>query len=151
MTEKLDELHLSAWRAFITAHALLIDAIDRELAQAGRVSLQWYDVLIELYEAPDRRLRMSELARKVVLTKSTVSRLVDRLEKEGLLERQNAPTDGRGAYAVLTEKGVQALREAWSVYASGIRTYFAQHLTADEASALSAVMQKMIDAAAQDL
>jgi DNA-binding MarR family transcriptional regulator len=147
MTEKLDELHLGAWRTFITAHALLIDAIDRELAQAERVPLQWYDVLIELYEAPDRRLRMSELARKVVLTKSTVSRLVDRLENEGLLERQSTPTDGRGAFAVLTEKGERALREAWSVYARGIHTYFAQHLTDDEARAFIEMMQKMIDGA----
>lgn len=145
MTEKLDDLHLTAWRNLITAHALLIDTIDRELSEAEKVPLQWYDVLIELYEAPDHRLRMTELARKVVLTKSTVSRLVDRLEAEGLLTRETAPTDGRGAYAVLTDKGHQALRDAWHVYAKGIKTHFAQHLNDDETETFVRVFQKIID------
>jgi hypothetical protein len=64
MSRKLDELHLAAWRNFITAHARLIARIDQELADAGCVPLHWYDVLIELAEAPEGRLRMSELARK---------------------------------------------------------------------------------------
>lgn len=146
MTEKLDDLHLTAWRTFITAHATLIEIIDRRLVEAGCVPLQWYDVLIELYEAPEHRLRMTELARKVVLTKSTVSRLVDRLEAEGLLTRETTPTDGRGAFAVLTDKGHKALRDAWHIYAEGIKTHFAQHLNDAEAETLVRVFQKMVSA-----
>ena len=144
MTEKLDELYLTAWRAFITAHAKLIDVIDHELIEADCVPLQWYDVLIELYEAPERRLRMSELARKVVLTKSTVTRLVDRLEAAGLLIREATPTDGRGAFAVLTEQGLQSLRKAWPVYAKGIRTHFANRLSAEEAETLTDALQRIL-------
>src|SRR5262245_56887236 len=120
MTEHLDELHLAAWRTFITAHARLIDRIDGELIAAARLPLHWYDVLVELVEAPDHRLRMHELARSVVLSRSGLTRLVDRLESAGLLRRQPDPADRRGAYAVLTEEGRAALRKAWPVYAAGI-------------------------------
>jgi len=146
MSEKLDELHLAAWRNFITAHARLIDRIDRELADAGCVPLHWYDVLIELAEAPERRLRLSDLARKVVLSRSGLTRLVDKLEAAGLLTREAAPTDGRGAFAVLTEEGRAALRRAWPVYARGIQEHFAQHLSDEEALVFRESLARMLEA-----
>ncbi len=145
MTQALDHDHLTAWRLFITAHATLIDVIDRELTSADHIPLHWYDVLIELAEAPNHRLRMHELARSVVLSRSAVTRLVDRLEVAGLLFRQPDPTDRRGAFAVLTPAGLAALRQAWPVYAQAIQRHFARLLTDGEAQTLSTVFQRILD------
>src|SRR5436309_905275 len=125
MTDGPDEPRLAAWRAFITAHAAVIGRIERDMAAARVIPLTWYDVLIELYEAPERRLRLHELADAVVLSRSGLSRLIDRLEGAGLLRREAAVTDRRGAYAVLTGEGIEAMRAAWPVYARGIADYFA--------------------------
>ncbi len=141
------ELSLSAWRAFITAHATLIDLIDRQMMVAGCIPLHWYDVLIELFEAPEQRLRLHELASKVVLSRSGLTRLVDRLENAGFLRREVDPSDRRGAFAVLTEAGRGALRRSWPVYAQGITTYFANHLSPAEAQTLSDVFTRLLEAA----
>lgn len=144
MSEQLDETALAAWRAFLTAHAVLTQRIDREMTQAGVVPLSWYDVLIELYEAPERRLRLSALAGQVVLSRSGLTRLVDRMERAGLLRREPAPDDRRGAFAVLTDEGHAALRRAWPVYAAGIARHFAEHLTADEAETIAGAMERLV-------
>lgn len=133
MIERLDDLQLSAWRNFLTAHAVLINQIDSDLAAADCIPLHWYDVLLELNTAPEKRLRLHELAEKVVLSRSGLTRLIDRLEKEHLLQRQPDPDDRRGLYAVITEDGIAALRKAWPVYAEGIKNRFAAHLSDDEA------------------
>jgi DNA-binding MarR family transcriptional regulator len=146
MDEKLGEVHLEAWRTFITAHARLIDAIDATLVDAEQLPLHWYDVLVELVEAPDRRLRLHELARRVVLSRSGLTRLLDRLEEAGLLSRQPDPSDRRGAYAVLTDKGREAMRRSWPVYARGIIKYFARHLSKSEAKTLTEMLKRMLDA-----
>jgi len=146
MAEELDETRLAAWRSFITAHAVLIDMIDRELVAAGCVPLQWYDVLVELVEAPDHRLRMHQLAAQVVLSRSGLTRLVDRLEAEGLLTRERSGQDRRGAYAVLTEKGRAALRQAWPIYARGIANHFARHLSGAEARTLTEAFEGILAA-----
>src|SRR5947209_4747658 len=117
--EHLSDQHLAAWRAFLKAHAIIINRIDRDLAAAELPPLSTYDVLIELYEAPEHRLRMHELAQRVVLSRSGLTRLVDRLEAEGLLIRERSGADRRGAYAVVTEEGIAALRRTWPVYARG--------------------------------
>jgi DNA-binding MarR family transcriptional regulator len=117
------------------------------MAAAGVIPLTWYDILIELYEAPQRRLRLHELARAVVLSRSTLTRTVDRLETAGLLRREPDPTDRRGAFAVLTDAGLEAMRAAWPVYAQGIVDYFACHLSDGEARLLTAVFERIRDAA----
>ncbi|HEY9742503.1 MAG TPA: MarR family transcriptional regulator, partial [Coleofasciculaceae cyanobacterium] len=98
MTTNLDESHNATWRLFLTSHALLIDLIEQELAQAGLPPLAWYDVLFALYEAPDHRMRLHELADAIVLRRSNLTRLVDRLEAAGLVCRKSCPTDRRGAF-----------------------------------------------------
>ena len=145
MNTQLDQTYLNAWRLFITSHARLIARIDQDLAAAGQIPLNWYDVLIELAEAPKHRLRMSELADKVVLSKSGLTRLVDRLEKEGFLRRKRTSEDKRGAYAVLTDQGWEAMRQAWPVYASGIQSYFAHYLNVDEAHLLTEAFSQMLE------
>lgn len=145
MAKELREQPLAAWRSFLTAHALIVEQIDQDLSAAGQVPLGWYDVLIELTEAPERRLRMNELARKVVLSRSGLTRLVDRIEAEGLLRRELDPTDRRGFYAILTDKGRAALRRAWPIYAQGISNYFARHFSNQEAQEMEALLMRVID------
>jgi DNA-binding MarR family transcriptional regulator len=148
MSAHVTPSQLTAWRLFITTHTTLIEQIDQELAVAGCVPLQWYDVLVELQEAPDRRLRMAELARRVILSRSSLTHIADRLEREGLLSRERVDTDRRGAYAVLTDQGYQALRAAWPIYARGIVQHFSRHLTEAELQTLSDVFQRLLTAVA---
>ncbi len=149
MTEKIDEFHLAAWRGFLNAHAAVIDHIERELAAAGCIPLSSYDVLVALSEATDNRLRMAELANRVVLSRSGLTRLVDRLEKDGLLARDRCGTDRRGAFAVLTEAGKETLRQAWPIYAQGIQKYFTSLLDDTEVKVLSKALGRISEAARQ--
>jgi DNA-binding MarR family transcriptional regulator len=149
MSEIIDEFHLAAWRAFINAHAAVIDRIEGELTRNGQLPLTSYDVLVALAEAEDQRLRMNDLANKVVvLSRSGVTRLVDRLEREGLLRRERTLEDRRGAYAVLTDEGQQALERARPVYARGIVEYFARHLSNSEVRTITSALAR-IDAEAR--
>jgi DNA-binding MarR family transcriptional regulator len=145
----LDGKREAAWRALITAHARVVERIERALAEAGLPPSGWYDVLLELSAAPDRRLRMHELARAVVLSRSGLTRLVDRLEKAGLLVREPTPEDGRGYFAVLTDEGREMLRRMWPVYAAGIAEHFGRHLTDEEARVLAQALSR-VRAAADD-
>src|SRR5713101_6505023 len=145
-TERLSEQYLKVWRVFLKAHATLIDRIDHDLVAAQRPPLSTYDVLIELYEAPEHRLRMHELAERVVLSRSGLTRLGDRLEAEGLLTRDRCGTDRRGAYAVITEQGIEALQQTWPIYAKGIAEYFAQWLTLEEAQLLESALGRILQA-----
>lgn len=149
MAEKIDERRLAAWRAFLNTHAAVIDLIERELAEADLLPLSSYDVLIELAEAPGQRLRMHELAEAVVLSRSGLTRLVDRLEREGLLARERADTDRRGAYAVLTPAGSQAIRRTWPTYARGIIRHFTAHLSDDETRTLTETLERIFALARQ--
>lgn len=146
MEDTLSETRLTTWRTLITTHATLIEQIDSELIKAGCIPLHWYDVLVELWEEPQHRLRMHELASRVVLSRSTLTRFVDRLEREGLIVRERSVTDRRGAYAVLTEHGAAALRQAWPIYARGIANHFAHYLSDAEAEVITAALTRMLDA-----
>ena len=138
-----DELRLAAWRAFLNAHASVVAAIERELAAQRFVPLTWYDVLVALWEAPEHRLRLHELARAVVLSRSGLTRLVDRLEGAGLLRREPCADDRRGVYAVLTPEGEATLRRTWPVYARGIVAHFSRHLSDDEARTLAEALGRV--------
>jgi DNA-binding MarR family transcriptional regulator len=145
----LDGTRLVAWRAFLNAHAAVIERIERDLAVADRLPLGAYDVLVALVQAPDERLRMGDLAQAIVLNKSTLTRRVDRLERAGLLTRERHQGDKRGAYAVLTERGRAAVRAAWPIYARGIQAHFGRHLTDDTARALTQALTRITDEAHQ--
>src|SRR4051812_47832045 len=122
--QQREEPRQAAWRAFLSAHALLVCKMDDELAEAGVLSMDSYDALLTLFEAPRRRLRLSELAERALLTRSGVTRLADRLERAGLLRREDCPGDRRGSFAVLTEKGEAELRRTWAVYSKSILAHF---------------------------
>lgn len=147
MENSLKRKQLVAWQTFVTAHAVVIDLIEQELASAQQLPLSSYDVLLALVNAPNRRLRMHELAKAVVLSRSGLTRLVDRLEQEGLLARDRSGPDRRATYAVLTLKGFRAFRRAWPIYAQGILKHFVQHLTEQEMSTLSQMLERVIAAA----
>lgn len=132
---------------FITAHATVIDLIEHELAEAEQLPLSSYDVLLALVEAPNRRLRMHELAQAIVLSRSGLTRLVDRLEQEGLLRRDRSGPDRRATYAVLTLKGFRAFRHAWPIYAQGIVKHFIQHLNEQEISNLTQMLERLLASA----
>jgi len=147
---RLDKARGEAWRTFLTAHAAVIERIERDLAREEMLPLGWYDVLLALSEASEQQLRMNELARAVVLSRSGLTRLVDRLEKAELLRRERCDDDRRGCYAVLTEEGRAALRRSWPVYAGGISEHFGRHLGDDEVTMLTEALGRVLTAARAD-
>jgi DNA-binding MarR family transcriptional regulator len=127
--KRLEANELRAWKALINAHATAVESIEARLAEAGLPPLGWYDVLWTLYRSEDRRLRPHELAREVVVSRSWLSRLSDRLVKEGLIEREQCPSDRRGMFLVLTDAGEATLRRMWPVLEPAIRDHFVRHLS----------------------
>jgi len=127
---------LAAWRAFLEAHARVSRRLDDELREAHSVSLPEYDALIHLAAAPEGRLRMNVLAERVLLSRSGVTRLIDRLVADGLVERTACTTDGRGAEAVLTPSGRNRLHDAAPTHLRGIRQYFLETVSPDDLAAL---------------
>lgn len=143
MDELLDDAGLAAWEAFILAHAAVVGRIDRDVSRHDVVSLTWYDVLVALANAPGHRLRLNELADRVVLSRSGLTRLVDRIEQAGLIRREPAPGDRRGAFAVLTREGAAAQRAAWPCYASAIARHFSRHLSDEEKLVLAKALRRV--------
>ena len=131
---------VEAWRGLLVAHSRLVPAVEADLRAAGQVPLSWYDVLLELNAAPGRRLRMSELGQRAVLSRTRVSRVVDELAAAGLAERQPDETDGRSSFAVLTAPGRDALRRAWPVYRQAIHRHLARRLTTRQCRELAALL-----------
>lgn len=145
MKADLSEIQLEAWRKYYPSFWRIFALIEADLAAAGLPSLSWYDALYELYRAPDRRLRMSALARSALLSRSGLTRLVDKLEKAKLIERRACPSDGRAQHAQLTDKGVEQLRKIWPVYRAGIARYFAAHVSDAEARQLTPIFSRIAD------
>jgi DNA-binding MarR family transcriptional regulator len=121
----VDEEMLGAWRALLNAHAKVTTEIEAALAEADLPPLTWYDALWPLYRAKERRLRVGALATEVTLSRTGLTRLVDRLEREGLVSREPAPEDRRGSYIALTRPGVELLRRMWPVYERVLEEAFA--------------------------
>jgi DNA-binding MarR family transcriptional regulator len=136
--------HVTAWRALLTVHAELTERIDAALREAGVIPLRWYDALLCLYEAPGRRLRLADMAEAALLSRSGLSRLVDRLAKAGLLTREPVADDARGAYAVLTPAGLQALRRCWRVYGRQIDKLVGRRMTSTEARGVADLLRRLL-------
>jgi DNA-binding MarR family transcriptional regulator len=135
-----------AWAVFLTAHAVLVEAVEERLAKAGLPPLAWYDVLWALERSGDGRRRMHELADLVVLSRSNLTRLVDRLEKARLVRRVASEDDRRGAYAEITAEGRKLRRRMWPVYSAAIDELFGAHLARAEADAVGRALRKVLDA-----
>ena len=106
---RLSAAELAAWRGFLRTHAMLVRELDLELEAAHGLPLSSYDVLVQLESAPDQKMRMRDLADAVLLSRSGLTRLVDRLVRDGLIRRSTCSADARGAFAVLTPKGRRML------------------------------------------
>jgi DNA-binding MarR family transcriptional regulator len=143
---ELDDDALAAWRAFLTAHALITRRISRELAAADLPDLRWYDLLWALYRRPERCLRVNELAREVALSATAMSRFVDRVEAAGHVRREADPGDRRAQRIVITDAGIELLRRMWPVYARGIEEHFAAHLGRSP-QRLTATLERMAESA----
>lgn len=134
---------VGVWRSFLRAHAGVIRELERELAADAGLPLGWYDVLLQLAEAPARRLRMADLADRVLLSRSGLTRLVDRLQAEGLVRREPSPEDARGMFTVLTAEGIDRLRKAVPVHLEGIQRHWLAHFDDDELRQLGALLSRL--------
>jgi DNA-binding MarR family transcriptional regulator len=141
----LSDQQLLAWRRFLRAHALVTRRLESDLMSEQQLPLASYDVLVQLVEAPERRLRMSELAERVLLSRSGLTRLVDRLEREGLVDRAPCEDDARGLYTVLTEAGYDRLRGATGTHLRGVAQHAMGRLDDTQAELLSTLMARILD------
>jgi DNA-binding MarR family transcriptional regulator len=136
----LDELEMRAWLEFLRAHAELVCRLDRELEVGHGLSLAEYEVLAFLSEAPEERMRPSELARQSRISPSALTRRIDRLEKRGLVRRERCAHDARGAYAVLCPEGRDRLVAAAPTHVRGVRAHFVDRLDHGQLDTLSAAL-----------
>ncbi|MBB5914509.1 DNA-binding MarR family transcriptional regulator [Nocardia transvalensis] len=133
----LDEEERRAWMAFLTAAGSLNRRLDQQLERDAGLSHLQYEILVRLADAPDRELRMSELASALVDSRSKLTYQIDRLEQSGLVRRRQCPTDMRAVYAVLTEAGQRALERAAPGHVAAVRELFFDVLTPDQLSAIA--------------
>jgi len=137
------------WGALLKVHAALVPRLDRELQETHGLPLTWYDVLLELNTAPERRLTMGQLGSVAAVSRTRVSRVVDELVRAGLVTREPNPDDGRSAFATLTPAGRAALRKAAPTYVAAVHREFADHLTAREAAVIAGALRKVLAAGAR--
>jgi DNA-binding MarR family transcriptional regulator len=142
--QELTDEQLAAWSGFLLGHAQIVRALDAELEREHGLPLSSYDVLIQLSLAPDRRLRMFELADAIVLSRSGLTRLVDRLERGGLVERERGAADPRQMYARLTDRGFEAVAEATPTHIAGIKERFLDRLSDEQMKQLAAIWRAVL-------
>src|SRR5258708_321765 len=142
-----DDPKSHAWAVLLTAHAILIEKIEAALAEAKLPPLAWYDVLWELEKAEGGKLRMNELARRIVLSRSNLTRLADRLEDARLIEREDTPHDRRGYHCVITRPRLALRRKMWPVYKAEIERLFSKHITVEESRAIGDALGRAVKAA----
>lgn len=142
MAQRSEEL--SAWLNLIQSYEAVAAGLETTLERAKGLSLAEHEVLVRLAEAPDGRLRMLDLTNLVLLSKSGVTRLVDRMQGEGLVERQSCPTDRRVVYATITAKGRLVLEEMTPAFLAGIERHFARHLSDADVRSLRKVLRKLL-------
>ncbi|MGN6608692.1 MAG: MarR family winged helix-turn-helix transcriptional regulator [Jatrophihabitans sp.] len=139
-----DDWRVAVWRRFLHAHAVVVRALEQDLAASADLPLGWYDVLLQLAEAPGRRLRMAELADRVLLSRSGLTRLVDRLAADGLVRREPSPDDARGTFTVLTAAGVERLRRAVPPHLASVQQHFLGHFDDDDLRRLDDLLRRVV-------
>ena len=144
----LSEGELRAWRGLLRAHGCLAKRLDAELERTHRLPMTSYEVLNHLHEASAERMRMCDLADQAQLSRSGLTRLVDRLERDGLLERDTCDSDGRGCFAVLTDRGQELLSKARATHLEGVRERFLNHFRAAEHEQMAAYWNRVLPGAA---
>lgn len=144
MTRWLNTEQQQYWRAWIAAETLLKGRLSRELQEAFNLTLEDYEILVRLSESQDRRVRMSELADKTLSSRSRLSHQIDRMVKNGFVERAACADDGRGQWAILTDQGWDLLVKAAPTHVDGVRSHLLDQLTDDEFAALGKALQKVV-------
>ena len=142
-TVLLDTDELGAWRGLLRAHSSITRALDAELTSEHGLPLSSYEVLLYLADAPEGRLRMSELADSVLLSRSGLTRLIDRLARDGLIERVRCDQDQRGWFAQITPAGRQTFAAARRTHLEGVRELFLRHFSRDELGELAAFWERV--------
>jgi len=140
----LDNGRIDLWSAFVQAHAAVTAALESELERERELPLSWYEVLAALGPASAGQMRMQDLAREVRLSKSGLTRLFDRMEDAGLVERRSCADDRRGTYAALTPAGRRALRRAMPVHQRGVEAHFGRQITSEEARAMRSAFGRIL-------
>jgi DNA-binding MarR family transcriptional regulator len=141
----LDEDQQATWREFIAANRLLFDRIERQLRRDSGLSHAYYEILARLSEAPDRTLRMSELASSSLSSRSRLSHAAARLEQAGWVTRRTCPTDHRGSFATLTNAGLSVLRTAAPGHATTVRSNLFDQLSPEQQAALRSISETLVD------
>jgi DNA-binding MarR family transcriptional regulator len=143
--EQLDQLQFRAWQAFVVAHATVVPRLDQELDAAVGLSLNQFEILTWLARAGRRGVRMSDLASRVILSPSGVTRAVDQLERRGLVERCVFEGDKRGSVATLTAEGRALLRKATNAHVLGLREHFFKHMSRAELQRLTSALEAVLE------
>lgn len=143
--------HLSAteeraWRSLVRAHACLVKRLDAQLEAEHGLPLSSFEVLVRLAKADDGKLRMHDIASSVLLSRSGLTRLVDRLERDGLVHRCSCENDARGAYAVITDDGRDKVRAARATHLAGVRAMFVAHYSEEELELLGPLLERLLPA-----
>jgi len=146
--DRLNVTQLAAWRGMLRVHSHLLRELDAEITAGHGLTLRAYEVLLFLEDAPQHRLRMSELSQSVLLSASGVSRLVDRLERDGYVRRERCDLDGRGFYATLMAAGSKKLEDARSTHLEGIRRLFLERFAAADLARLAGYWERVLPGAA---
>jgi DNA-binding MarR family transcriptional regulator len=141
----------AAWRSWLTAQLLLADAFEHDLKASSDLSMAEYEVLVQLSEAPGRRLRMSELASRTLASRSRLSHQISRMESDGLVSREECQTDKRGWWAVLTDRGFAVLAAAAPLHVASVRRHLVDFLDDEEFAELGRVLQKIITPLQEDV
>jgi len=146
MTEEPSETGVRVWVRLMKAQQLALGAIEQDLKAAGLPPLVWYDVLLEVERAGGKGLRPFELERAMLLAQYNLSRLIDRIERAGYVDRRNCDDDGRGQMIVITEAGKAMRRKMWPVYASAIAAAVGKRLSPKAAQTLAGLLGQIIEA-----
>lgn len=143
MSRSCPESVVHAWVQLVRAKQVVFAAIEHELKVAGFPPLSWYDILLELSAAEGNRLKAYEIERRTLLTQYNLSRLLDRLEREGLIERKTCPEDGRSRWILLTASGRALRRKMWPAYAAAINRHMGAKLNPAAAVELTALLKSL--------
>ena len=149
-TNQLDATELEAWRGMLRVHRELTGRLDAELIAEHGIALSAYEVLLFLTDAPDGKLRMSDLAARLLLSRSGLTRLIDRLEKAGFVGREPCADDGRGWFALITPEGAEKLRAARVTHLDGVRRHFLSRVERGEQRVLGDVFTRVLEAESRD-
>src|SRR3954447_12712494 len=143
-TPELTPAELAVWRGFLRVYAAVTKQLDAELDRAHGIPLSSYEVLINLRAAPGRRLRMADLADRAMLSRSGMTRRVDRLERQGLLVRDTCVSDARGCFALLTDAGEALLADARPTHLEGVRASFLAHVEGEDFDRLAELWERVL-------